>query len=130
VRPAETVREVGPPGHAHCFDRALEQALACEPIVVIAEAVNRMLARKRRLLLKRFAHTQIIETEIPWQMRLVMSDKIRLRPGNVGPLTESLAPPLVVLRDRMELRQVERNRSYRRPGLQWFIRRSHFAIAT
>ena len=50
-------------------------------------------------------------------MRLVVAVEQRLRLGDVGPLGEALAPPVVVFRDRVELRQVEGDQAGRLPGL-------------
>ena len=53
------------------------------------------------------AHAQVIEPEIGRQVGLVVAVKKRGGFGDVGPFREALSPPLVVFRDRMELRQVE-----------------------
>ena len=42
-------------------------------------------------------------------VRLVMAEEIRPRPPDIDPVRETIAPPRVVFRNRMELRQVERD---------------------
>ena len=50
---------------------------------------------------------QVVEPELPGQVRLVVPRKQRSCCSRVRPLRETRSPPLVVLRRRMELRQVE-----------------------
>ena len=56
---------------------------------------------------------QVVEAEVGGQRRLVVPAEERSGRADVGPLGEAGAPPLVVLRDRMELRQVEGDRARR-----------------
>ena len=68
--------------------------------------------RQRRLLLAHFGHTQVVEPEIGRQVGLVMPPKERPCLHHVAPLRESGAPPPVVLRERVVLRQVEGDDSF------------------
>src|SRR5260370_6246957 len=93
VRPAQAVREVRLARSAYLLDGAFEQSLAGKPIVVIAKAVQRVLARKRGLLLADLRHAQVIEPRVRRQLRLVVPDEIWRRASYVSPLRETLAPP-------------------------------------
>ena len=81
--------------------------------MIIAEAGNTILPRQVRLSFARFRNTKIVKTEIAWQMRLVMASKERTRFRDVRPLSKSFAPPRVVFWDRMILRQIKGDRTYR-----------------
>src|SRR5262245_53048119 len=64
--------------------------------------------RQRRLRLAHLWRTQVVEAEVRRQMRLIVAVEERPRLRGVRPLGEASAPPAVVLRNRIELRQVER----------------------
>ena len=57
--------------------------------------------------LARFGQAQIVETEIGGQMRLIMTGEKWTGFGDIDPFGEALAPPGIVLRDGMKLREVE-----------------------
>ena len=64
-------------------------------------------------------HAQVVEAERRPVDGLLVPGKLGTGPGHVRPLREPLAPPRVILGNRMELRQVERDdarRSARRVG--------------
>ena len=81
--------------------------------MIVAEAGDAVLPRQVRLRFARFRNTKIIKTEIGWQMRLVMAAKKRTCFCDVRPLSKSFAPPCVVFRDRMKLRQIKGDCAYR-----------------
>src|SRR5438046_54472 len=105
----------------------MQKPFASKPIVIIAEAGDSILPRQVRLRFARFRNTKIVKTEIGWQMRLVMAPKQRTRFRDTRPLGKSFAPPRVVFRDRMKLRQIKgdntrihlTNRHY--AGVAWMM---------
>ena len=110
VGPGQAVGEVRLAAGADLLDRALQQPVAVEPVVVVAEAADAVLPRQRRLRGARLGQAQVVEAELARQVRLVMALVERPRLGDVAPLGEALAPPGVVLRDRVELRQHDGDR--------------------
>ena len=109
VRPRDTKRKIRTARSKDLVEWALEQSLSCEPVVPIAESGNSVALREIGLGFPRLANPQIIEAELSRQMWLhVPAEKW---PGlcHVRPLGEALSPPLVVLRDRMELWEIVRN---------------------
>src|SRR5581483_645977 len=107
VGPADAEREVGTPAPEHLVERPLEEAPAAEPIVVVAEPVNAVRAGELRLLVAHLRDPEVVEPELGRQVGLVVALEPRPGRGDVRPLGEARAPPPVILRDRMELRQVE-----------------------
>ena len=85
----------------------LEQLLAAEPVVVVAKAMDSVLAGEIGLLLADFRKAQFVVAEVCGKMGLVMAWKERGSLGYIAPLGESRAPPLVVFRDWMVLGEVE-----------------------
>jgi hypothetical protein len=75
--------------------------------VIITEAVYTVLSGKIGLGPARFRQTQVIEPQVSRKMWLIMARKQRLGLHDVCPLREALTPPLVILRDGMELRKVD-----------------------
>ncbi len=107
VRPTEAEGELGSTGSEHLGEWALEHLTPVEPIVVVAETVYAVLARHLGLRFPHFRDAQVVEAEICGQVRLIVSWKERLCLSNVTPLGKALAPPGVVLRNGVELGQVE-----------------------
>ena len=58
VRPADAEREIERPVSQQLVERTLEQAPAGEPVVVVAEAVNAVLARELDLAASRLLGTR------------------------------------------------------------------------
>jgi hypothetical protein len=85
----------------------MEEATAVEPVMVVAEAVDAVRARQLGLRRARLCVAQVVVSEIGGHMRLVVADEIRPRASHVGPFGEALAPPRIVFRGRMELREVK-----------------------
>jgi len=82
-----------------------------KPIVPIAKGLYSVTMREIGLLLPNFRNTQVIETEMSRKLRLIVIREERLRRCNVGPLGESLPPPVIILRDRMKLRKIESDKT-------------------
>src|SRR6266542_4328918 len=78
-----------------------------EPIVPIAEPFNAVFSGHRGLRYPSLGHPQIVVAEVRRNVRLIVPSIQRLRLGHVRPFGEPSAPPQVVLRDRMKLRQIE-----------------------
>src|SRR5216683_2120198 len=114
VRPAETEREIRLARSENLIEWAIEQAPAIEPVVVVAEARNPMPAGELGLSLANFRHAEVVESEIGWQVGLVVSSKQRPGLHHVRPFREPPSPPPVVLGDGVELRKIEREQSNRR----------------
>src|SRR5204863_6098762 len=91
-------------------NRRLEEERAVEPVVVVAEAMDPVRARQSRLVVAGLPAPQVVEAQIGGKMRLMVARKDRSATHHVGPLRETRAPPPIVLGDRMELRQIERER--------------------
>ena len=81
-----------------------------KPVMKIAKSRNPVFTCKLSLSLARFGQPKVVKTEIGWQMRLIMPAKQRTCFRDVRPLSKSFAPPNVVFRDRVKLRQVKSNR--------------------
>ena len=112
VGPAEHEGEIGLPRSEHLLHGTLHQPVTVEPIVIVTESRQPVAFSQRRLLLAHFGHTQVVEPEIGRQVGLVMPPKERPCLHHVAPLRESGAPPPVVLRERVVLRQVEGDDSF------------------
>ena len=69
-----------------------------------------MFAGELGLLFTDFVEAEIVKPKFPGQLRLVVAGKLGPGFGHIGPLGESLAPPVVVFRNGMELRQIEGDR--------------------
>ena len=103
VRPATAEGEVGPPAREKRVERALEHTSAAEPVVVEAKPVDPVPARELRLALETLGIAEIVETELGGELRLVVPLEPGPCSGDVRPVGEPLAPPEIVLRDRVEL---------------------------
>ena len=110
VGPAQAEREVEVRVGQQLIERLAQQPSAAEPVVVIAEPVQPVEPGQLDLPALHVGQPEVVEPELAGQMRLIVAGELRLAAGDVGPLGESLSPPLVVLGDRVELRQVERDR--------------------
>ena len=91
----------------HLIERPLEQPPALEPVVVVAEAVMPCACASSACASRVSApagRRSRVGRDVGWSWP---GTAARAR-TTLRPLGEALAPPLVVLGDRMELRQVER----------------------
>ncbi len=66
-----------------------------------------MAAGQLGLGLAYLGNPEVVVAELAGNVGLVVTGEERLGLGDVGPLGESLAPPLVVLGDGVELRKIE-----------------------
>src|SRR5687767_5458447 len=80
-----------------------------EPVVPVAERLDAVIGREPRLRLSDLGHAQVIEPEMGGQSRLLVPKELGASPHDIGPLREATAPPAVVVRSRIELREVERD---------------------
>src|SRR5205085_8856589 len=109
VCPAETERKIECRILEQALDRTLEQTTAAEPVVVEAEAIDPVALGECGLLDIRVPEAKIVESQVAGQARLIMTSKNRPRSGDVSPLGKALAPPHVVLRHGVKLRQIKSN---------------------
>jgi len=109
VCPADAEWEIGLTAREHRRERTFEQAPAREPVAVVAERRYAVLACEGGLARTRGRVAQIVTTELARRVRLIVVGEARLRSHDVAPLGEAFTPPAVVFRDRMVLRQVERD---------------------
>lgn len=109
VGPAQAERQVDAIVGQPLPQRILHQGATAEPVVVEAERADAVLGCQARLVAHHLRVAQVVEAQIRRQPRLRMAFELRQRPGDVAPFGEALAPPGVVLGERMELRQVERD---------------------
>ena len=75
--------------------------------MVIAEAMDAILAGEISLLLTDFRQAQIVVAEVCGEMGLVVVGKKRGCFGDITPLGEARPPPFIVFRDGVELGEVE-----------------------
>ena len=111
IRPAHAERKVDRRVREHEIQRALEEPAAGEPVVVVAKAVDAVLPGELDLTRSDFRHAEIVVAELSRPARLRVAFVHRPCPSHVGPLGEPRSPPIVILRNRVELRQVERDQS-------------------
>ena len=88
-------------------DWPVQKSSAVEPIVIITKTVDAVFARQIGLGLAGFWQAQIVKAQISRELRLIMSFERWLRLGDIRPLGETFAPPRVVFRDRMKLREIK-----------------------
>ena len=93
--------------------RALEDSSMTEPVMVITEGLDSCPNREVSLSLPSFRDSQVVVSEVCWNSWLAMAREEWPRVGHVTPLGEPRPPPLVVLRHRVELWQVQGDKSYR-----------------
>ena len=113
VGPAQAEREVDLRVAEPLPQRRFEQGAAAEPVEVEAERADPVLARQPRLLAHHAHVAQVVEPEVGRQPRLVVAVELGQGAGDIAPFGEAAAPPGVVLRDPVELRQVERDQRRR-----------------
>ncbi len=107
VGPHQAEREVHAPVREHRLQGRFQEPAAVEGVEIPDEALDPRAAGEPHLLAQRRRALQPVVPEVARDARLVVPGEARQAPRHVGPLREAPAPPLVVLRDRMELGQVE-----------------------
>src|SRR5205085_9325241 len=95
VRPADAERQVDVARHQR-FQWTVEQLAPAEPVVVVAEAVDAVLAGKRRLPSLHFHEAQVVVPELGGKDGLLMPAKSRPPLRDIRPLGEALPPPTIV----------------------------------
>src|SRR5262249_52478095 len=99
------------PGPQHFVEGPLQEPFAGKPVVPVAKSLDAVRSRHLGLRGSRLRNSQIVEPEISGEMGLVVAGEERFRLGNISPFGEPRSPPKVILRNRMELREVECNDS-------------------
>ena len=87
-------------------ERKIHDLLAIKPVVMEAKAFNAIGLGDVDLLAHDIGHTQVVVTQVGWQVGLVVPFVLRQGLGGVRPLGEALAPSFVVDGKGVELRQV------------------------
>ena len=98
--------------------------------MVVAKGRDAVARRELRLREANLGSAKIAEPEISRDVRLVVTAKEWTRLADVGPLCETPPPPRVVFRNRVELRQVERDGAGSGRGAQLRIPRSFIVALT
>src|SRR5580698_2701640 len=80
--------------------------MAGEPVVPVTESGDAVALCQIGLGLPHFTHSQIVEAEVGRKVRLNVTSKQRPCLGDIRPFGEARSPPLVVLWNRMELREI------------------------
>ena len=117
VGPADAEWKVGPALCEQAVERLFEKSPAVEPVVVEAETVDPMTAGHVGLPLEDSAVIEIVVANVGMRhMRLLVPAIHGAATADVSPLGEPVAPPKVVLRDAVELRQVHGDGPHGRRG--------------
>ena len=107
VGPGQAEGEVGLTRREDLVKRPAQQAFSLKPVVPVAEGLDPVGLGQAGLLLPHLGNTEIVEPKVGREVRLIVAGKLRPRLGDVAPLREPFAPPGIVLRNGMELRQVK-----------------------
>src|SRR5690606_35735994 len=108
VGPAQAERQVGLAVLQHEFERRVKQPGAGEPVMVVAETVDAVLARQVGLAPADGRVREIVVADVSVRHdRLRMTGEQRVRLPHQGPLGEAFAPPAVVLRYPVKLGKME-----------------------
>src|SRR5437867_3568789 len=75
--------------------------------MVVTKAFNAIFLREFCLSDPGFRQPEVVKTQVARNVWLVMAGKERFCFRHVRPFGETLSPPFVVFRNRMELRQIE-----------------------
>ena len=107
VRPAQSERELDRRVVEQVAKRRVEELPTVEPVVVHDESVDSVLRRQSRLAAHHLRIRQVVAAQLPRLDRLRVPVVEGAGAVDVLPVGEPCSPPGVVLRDLMELRQVE-----------------------
>ena len=78
-----------------------------KPVMPIAKTFDSGISRKLSLRLSCLWNAQIIEAQVSRNSRLIMPMKIFFSFCNISPFSKALAPPFIILRNRMKLRKIK-----------------------
>ena len=117
VRPHQAERQIHRRIGQQGVQRRIQQAAAVEPIEIEHEAMHPSAACQLGLPTQRLRALQPVVPEVTRNARLVVPGKTRQATCHVGPFGEALAPPGVVFRHRMILRQVKRQQLHQTDGV-------------
>ena len=118
VGPRESERKIRFAAGENFVERTLQQALAAaEPIVPVHKAFDAIGARHIGLRLSGFGDSQIVVSQVGRHSRLIMPAIQGFRLAHIGPFGEPFAPPRVIFRNRVVLRQVKCNDSCFHSGI-------------
>ena len=108
VGPAQAEGEVGLAAVQHLVEGAFQQlAAVAEPVMPVAETLDAGLTGQLGLPLAHHGVKQVVVAQLARHLGLDVAFEERFGPPDVCPLGESLAPPLVVLRNLVELWQIK-----------------------
>src|SRR6185369_50204 len=117
IGPAKAERQIETSVIQEAIDRLFQQALAPEPVIIKTEAANAVKLRQFNLPVLNSWIAQIVVAQLAWYVGLIMAVELGLGGLDICPLCESSAPPVIIFRNRMKLRKVERDEPYRKkPG--------------
>ena len=106
VRPHQAEREIDAAVGEEGFQRPVQQAVAVEPVEIEDEARQAGPLRQVDLAAQHVGAFQPVMAEVAGDPGLIMAGEARQGALQVGPLGKAPAPPGIVLRHRVELRQV------------------------
>src|SRR6185312_1771106 len=109
IRPADTEWEIDIVAGEELLYRPLQQSPSSKPIIMKAEPVNPIQFRQLHLPTHNVDQAQVIKTQLPRKLGLLVPDKLGNSLGYIRPLCKSFAPPTIVLGNRMKLRQIKGN---------------------
>jgi len=123
VRPTDQEREIRAAARHHLVERPLQDAASVEPVIIVAEPAEPEPVRQLCLRFPDLGQAEIVKAEVGRQARLPMPGEQRISAVHIRPFREPFAPPSVVLRYRVKLRQVKSNQIYvrtRTRAREWF----------
>src|SRR5215472_2121063 len=109
IGPAETEGKFWLARFEHLVEGALQDSSSREPVVPVAERLDAVGLGHFGLGGTGLGHAEIVEAEVGWDVRLVVTRKHGHGLSHVGPLGEASSPPLVVFRNGVKLGKVERD---------------------
>ncbi len=99
----------GSPSRSRRSSGSSSKSASGEPVEVVAETVDAVVAGEPGLIGTGLLHTQVVEAQVCRDVWDCVSRILRNRGDHVRPVGEAGSPPFVVLGDGMELREVERD---------------------
>ena len=111
VGPAQAEWQVGLTRRQDLVKGPLQEAAAREPVMIVAKPGDPVFPSEVSLGPPGIGEPEVVKPQVGRQVGLLVTLELRTSPGYIGPLGESRAPPLLILGDRMELRQIERDQA-------------------